>query len=183
MLADHIEEFLGPIQDRYRHTDDGESLPFQVVHCPRGIEGLRAFCTLGLSDFPLEFRARHVLQELMIVILHKFGLQNIPPLLQQLGRRALERQAAFAPGDIINAPSELFADKPFAALYTTSPGFLPEEFITYNTGDGADIVFSIMLPITPSEEKYIALHGFEKFDQLFIQSGIDMLDLDRPSVV
>ncbi len=183
MLADHIEDFLGPIQDRYTKADDGEILPFQVVHCPRGIEGLRAFCTVGLSDFPLEFRARHILQELMIVVLHKFGLQNIPSLLQQLGRRALERRAAFAPGDIINAPAELFPGKPFAALYTTSPGFMPEEFIAYNTGDGANIIFSILLPITPAEEKYVALHGFEKFDHLFIESEIDMLDLDRPSIV
>jgi len=183
MLLDHIEEFLGPIQDKYTHAEDGQLLSFQVLHCPRGIEGLRAFCTAGLSDFPLEFRNRHILQELMIVVLYKFAVQNIPALLQQLGRRALERRAAFAPGDIVNAPGELFSDKPFTALYTTSPGFMPEEFITYNTGDGDNILFSIMLPITPAEEKYVALHGFEKFDQLFIDSGIDMLDLDRPSIV
>ena len=183
MLSDHIEEFLGPIQDKYAQDPDGKTLPFQVAHCPRGIERLRAFCTLGLSNFPLEARGRHVLQELMIVILHKFDMQNIPQLLQQLGKRALERQTAFAPGDIVNAPGELFTGKSFAALYTTTPGFLPEEFITYNTGDGDKVIFSIMLPITPAEEKYVMLNGFETFDHLFIESGIDMLDLDRPSIV
>ena len=76
-----------------------------------------------------------------------------------------------------------FDGKPFCSIYTTKPGFMPEEFINYRTGDGDKITFSILLPITPAEEKYITLHGYERFDLLFIGSGADMLDLDRPSLV
>lgn len=183
MLSDHIEEFLGQIATRYAKNVSGEELPFQVVHCPRGIEGLQSFSTLGLSNYPLECRGRHIQQELMISVLNKFGSLNIAGLLQQLAIRALERQAAFAPGDVIAAPHALFDGKPFCSLYTTKPGFMPEEFINYSTGDGDKITFSILLPITPSEEKYISQHGYERFDILFIGSGADMLDLDRNSIV
>ncbi len=56
MLVDHIEEFLGPIQDSYIARRRMESFfLFQVVHCPRGIEGLRAFSTVGLSNFSVRF--------------------------------------------------------------------------------------------------------------------------------
>jgi hypothetical protein len=183
MLDDHIEEFLGPIKKRYEKSISGEKLPFQVVHCPRGIEGLHTYSTLGLSNYPLECRGRHIQQELMISVLNQFAGLNIAGLLQQLAIRALERQAAFAPGDVIASPHQLFDGKPFCSIYTTKPGFMPEEFINYSTGDGDKITFSILLPITPAEEKYITLHGYERFDLQFIGSGADMLDLDRNSIV
>lgn len=108
---------------------------------------------------------------------------NIHGLLQQVAIRSTERQTAFAHGDVIASPHLLFDGKPFYSLYTTKPGFMPEEFVSYSTSDGDKIVFSILLPITPSEEKYISLHGYERFDLLFIGSQVDMLDLDRKSIV
>jgi hypothetical protein len=182
-LIDHIEQYLGIIQGGYSKGENGEELPFQVVHCPRGIETLRTFCTIGLSRFPLEYNGRRILQELMIVILDKFDVQNAPGLLIQVGIRALERGRAFGPGEIISGPNEMFEGKPFKAFYTTTPGFMPDEFILYNAEDGSKIMFAILLPITPEEEKYIIENGFQKFEDLFIDSGIDMLDLDRPSLV
>lgn len=95
---------------------------------------------------------------------------NIAGLLQQLAIHALERQAAFAPGDVIASAHELFDGKSFCSLQTTRSGFMPEEFVNYSTGDGDKITFSILLPIKPAEEN------------LFIDSGIDRLDLDRPRV-
>lgn len=183
MLDDHIEEFLGHIESRYTKSIAGEILPFQVVHCPRGIEGIDTYTTLGLSNYPLVCRGRHVLQELMISVLHEFAGLHLHGLLQQVAIRSIERQTAFAHGDVIASPHVLFDEKPFYSLYTTKPGFMPEEFISYSTGDGDKIGFSILLPITPAEEKYISLHGHERFDLLFIGSNVDMLDLNRKSIV
>ncbi len=183
MLADHIEEYLGEILTKYAKDQEGNDVPFLVAHCPSGIESVRVFCTIGLSNYPLDCRGKHILQELMFEVLHKHGVRNYPAILQQLGKQALEKQTAFAPGDIVELPYRIFEDRDFHSFYATRPGFMPEEFLEYKTGDGDKVTFTILLPVSPQEEKYIKKYGYERFDILFIESGVDMLDPERKSIV
>jgi hypothetical protein len=93
-LIDHIEKYLGRIDVGWTRSPEGEKLGFQVVKCHGGqMEHARAFCTVGLSNFPFDpmFQTKLIRQELLILLPESCEDQNIPAVLQQLGRRASRR--------------------------------------------------------------------------------------------
>src|SRR4051812_27127492 len=103
-LIDHIESYLGEVGQGWSLDPDGSKQPFQVVECKgRGLQGVNAFCTLGLSDQALASRMskKEIRHELFMIAPETFGEGNIPGILQQLGAEALRKNSAYLRGDVI----------------------------------------------------------------------------------
>jgi hypothetical protein len=185
-LIDHIEEYLGPIEGGWARSPQGEKLDFQVVKCLGGqVEQARAFCTAGLSNRPLRSRVSDKLirQELLILVSQQFEDQNVPAVLQQLGSAALTHESPFLCGEVIERSNPIFRDRPFYAFVAAVPVLLPDDFSTYRDEHGNEIIFAWMIPITKTEADFARREGWSKLEDIFIDQSIDLIDIDRLSVV
>jgi hypothetical protein len=185
-LIDHIEKYLGRIESGWTCSPQGEKLRFQVVKCFGGrAEQARAFCTVGLSNFQLRSHVSDKLirQELLILIPESCADQNIPAVLQQLGNAALDHKAAFLCGEIIERSNPIFRNRPFYAFVAAVPVLLPDDFAVYTDENGNEIVFAWMVPITKTEADFVRREGWDKLENILIDQGIDLLDIDRKSAI
>lgn len=69
-----------------------------------------------------------------------------------------------------------------AALYVTAPSFLPEDMALIHTEEG-DVVLAWLMPIFKAEAEYIFKNGWEPFEALLEQEGVDVYDLARPCTI
>jgi hypothetical protein len=185
-LIDHIEKYLGRIDVGWTRSPNGEKLGFQVVKCLGGqAKEAHAFCTVGLSNFQLRSHVSDKLirQELLILLPESCEDQNIPAVLQQLGNTALDHKAAFLCGEIIERSNPVFRNRPFYAFVAAVPVPLPDDFSVYTDKNGSDIVFAWMVPITKTEADFIRREGWDKLENILIDEGTDLLDIDRKSAI
>lgn len=182
-VIEHIEHYFGPIQHGWKTSPDGAPMDFQVVECLGGkIARARVFSTLGLSDFPLRSAVsdKMIRHELLIAVPDSFGDRNIPAVLQQLASDALKKGSPYLRGEVIERGNPIFSGKPFYGFYTAIPVILPEESRGYKFGDGDQMVFAWMVPITKLEGAYLRSKGWSKFEALLEARNADLVDLDRP---
>ena len=185
-LIDHIEKYLGRIDVGWTRSPQGEKLGFQVVKCLGGqLEHARAFCTVGLSNFRLRSNVSDKLirQELLILLPESCEDQNIPAVLQQPGSAALTHESAFLCGEIIERSNPVFRNRPFYAFVAAVPVLLPDDFSVYTDENGNDIVFAWMVPITKTEADFVRREGWDKLENILIDQGADLLDIDRKSAI
>lgn len=60
---------------------------------------------------------------------------------------------------------------------------LPDDFSVYTDENGSDIVFAWMVPITKTEADFIRREGWDKLENILIDEGTDLLDIDRKSAI
>lgn len=185
-MIDHIEKYLGRIDVGWTRSPNGEKLGFQVVKCLGGqAEQASAFCTVGLSNFQLRSHVSDKLirQELLILLSESCEDQNIPAVLQQLGNAALDRKAAFLCGEIVERNKPVFRNRPFYAFVAAVPVPLPDDSSVYTDENGSDIVFAWMVPITKTEADFVRRESWDKLENILIDQGTDLLDINRKSAI
>ncbi len=185
-LVKHCEDHLGPIVGGWTVDASGRKLPFQVVLFEGGpIEGSGVLCTLGLSKFPLrvgEAQPRRLRQELLVMFRRSDGARNLPGILQDLGMEALERDIAYALGDVVGPRGELRAGVTVSAFYTALPVYLPDSFQVCRLLP-EPIVFAWLVPITEAEAAFARASGRDAMEDLLESADPDLLDFARASVV
>lgn len=187
-LIQHIESYLGPIECSWNTNLEGDTLPFQVIRCPEGVEATTVFCTLGLSNHPfsksLDRVGNPIRHELVIAAPQSFGTRNIPPLLQQLGMVSLNRDEAFLRGEIIEGHGHVFPDYPFHGFYITYPTFVPEDdFCKCTREDGVPVIFAWMVPVFENEIRFVKSNGWNAFENMLVNKKADPIDFHRLSLL
>jgi hypothetical protein len=185
-LVGHIEAYLGTIECGWSRSPDGQNLRFQVAKCVGGqIEEAVCFTTLGLSDHPLPSFAskKKIRHELFIAAPVSFGDRNIPAILQQIASDSLFHRSAMLCGEVIARPNPVFGGKPFTGFCAAIPSLLPEQFATWRDTDGAEVVFVWMVPLTQPEIDFVRREGWRKLEDISVARQVDLVDMDRASVV
>lgn len=157
----------------------------QIIECAGGqIEQAESFCTIGLSKtcLPSPVSEKIIRHELMVIAPEGFGPQNIPSILDQLAAEAVTRNIPYLRGDVVERSNPIFENRPFFGLYASIPAILPEQFATYRTEEGEDIVLIWMVPITKSEALFIRQKGWRQFEVLAESQKADLVDFDRSSL-
>ncbi|HEY2859721.1 MAG TPA: suppressor of fused domain protein [Terracidiphilus sp.] len=188
LVFDHIERYLGPVDNRWGDTAEGQRSPFQVLRCAGQVIDTTFFCTLGLGNHPmpnLHGPANGVTRhELLIAVPNAFGTRNVPVLLQQLGQIAIKRQRPFTRGEIVMGANPVFGDWPFRGLFASHPFVVGvDAFAECTREDGKHIRFLWLAPIHQREIDYARKHGHAKLEVLFAERNIDLVDLNRPPAV
>jgi hypothetical protein len=187
-LVDHIESYLGPIQESWHSMPDGEECPFRIVRCSGAIDNTSVFCTFGLQNHAFKdtpnLIGKPIRHELLIAVPEVLGNRNIPALVQQLGLIALRRHKPFLRGEVIGGSHKPFPGMPFVGFYSSSPTFLKnDEFQVYERGDGSQVVFVWLIPIYESEIDLVRARGWNSLEDLFVEKCVDLVELSRESVV
>ena len=184
ILFRHIERYLGPINASWMETIDGRKCPFQVVRCTGRVADTVFFSTLGLSGHSFPHPSSAFRHELVIAVPRTFGTRNVPPLLQQLGMIALERDRPFFEGDVMLGKNPVFAEWPFRGFLASHPCVIEDDaFADCTREDGQRVQFVWMAPLYQSEIEFVRAHGLSRLEERFIEKQIDLVDLNRQSAV
>jgi hypothetical protein len=187
-MIQHMETYLGPIQESWKSTPEGEETLFQIVRCEGEIEDTRVFCTLGLSNHAFKETPNRVgvpiRHELLIAVPESDGHKTLPTLVQQLGLIALRRDRAFLHGEVIGGTYPVFVGESFRGFGASSPSFVSaDEFSIYRRADGQEVVFVWMIPLYGEEISFVREEGWSRFEDLVIEKGVDLVELARGSLI
>jgi hypothetical protein len=187
-ILEHIERYLGPIQESWSSLPDGEVCPFQVVRYSGRVEDIAVFSMLGLSAAAAIAEAGGtggcLRQELLMAVPETFGKRNVPTLAQQLGMIALKRERPVARGEIVAGKNPLFPRRPFRGFYASPPCVIAEDaFEVCTREDGRKVGFLWMVPVYQREMDFVRQHGFSRLEELIIERELDLVDVDRKSAV
>jgi hypothetical protein len=183
----HIERYLGQVNGYWTQTLEGDACLFQVVRCTGRVIDTTFFCTVGLGnhafrdkDDPAAAPLRH---ELLIAVPTSFGTRNIPPLLQQLGLIAVNRDRPFTRGEVMMGTNPVFTDWPFRGFYASHPCVIDDDaFAEFSREDGENVGFLWMAPLYPGEIDLVRKHGADRLETLFAERNADLVDLNRRPV-
>jgi hypothetical protein len=184
-LTEHYEKYFGPIQHGWSKSADATEMPFQIIECKGGVfQGISCFASAGISWHELKSSIpdKPIRQEIFLAAPTSFGARNIPGLLQQVGKEAIESGYAYLRGDIIGARGCLFEGKAFHALYVTMPIYFSEKFGIFLGDEGYTIMIAWLVPITRPEALYVQNYGWEKFESLLEREDPNLFDFDRTSL-
>jgi hypothetical protein len=183
-LTEHLELYLGEIQEGWTRDADGDKMPFQVLRFGRG-SGPRtvSFSTLGLSAYGLQSPStgREIRHELLMIVPEGLASGPVPGLLQQVGIDALTAGRALLRGDVIGPQGPLVCGSAMEALYVGMPVYFPDEFATY-VGNDLSIVIAWLIPISQSEASYIARKGWRSFENRLAADDPNLTDINRLSL-
>lgn len=90
-VMEHLERYLGLVQEGWAVDADGREMPFQIVRFDQGSTGgTVSFSTLGLGRYPLKSPAtgRTIRHELLLLVRDDSSSGLLPSLLQQVGESA-----------------------------------------------------------------------------------------------
>jgi hypothetical protein len=93
----------------------------------------------------------------------------VPGLLQEVAAAVLESGSALLRGDVLGPKGPLFAMSSMEALHAAIPVYLPDEFASCETEDGAQVVIVWLVPISRTEAEYIHLHGWDAFEERLVE--------------
>jgi hypothetical protein len=184
-VISHIEKFCGPIVQGWSCDADGNKMPFQIIQMQGGpIAATTTYATLGLGKIPLRARNadRVIRQELVILSRSNAIPENLPVLLQDVAMEAVQRNYAYARGEVIGPRGPLFQGSSVAALYVAIPVYFPQEFSTVEYDVGRAI-FAWLVPITDQEASLINEIGWGRFETRLASQDPDLLDFRRASIV
>lgn len=183
-LVDHLERFLGPIQEGWNLDVDGVKMPFQIVRFDKGSgPGTISFSTLGLSrlGLPSPASSQVIRHELLFLAPDNLRDGPIPSLLQQVAMDALNGKRALLRGDVLGPQGPLLPGSPMEALYVGMPVYFPDEFGSCEV-EGDSVVIAWLIPISKSEATYVADHGWPAFEDCLVESDPDLTDVYRSSM-
>ena len=183
-IASYIAGILGvqkPPISRFG-DEEGRSDVFVLEASNSPQVGVKAFCTIGLSDAPLfldgkEFGAR-------VEILGACGaaFQGLESAISSAAFCVMNSQWFCAPGAIFPGVVEAHGISSTMSDFYFAQPFLWESLKTINV-EGQDIAWLLAVPVSKAETEFARNNGPEKLEALFSELDIDIFDLNRPSVV
>lgn len=179
-LIDHLERFLGPIEEGWSTDADGRPQAFQVVRfSPDVLPQCSVYVTVGLGRHDLASRtsSRRIKQELVAIVSDEFRPGPIPGVLQQVGAELIRSGSAVLRGDVVGPRGRLVDGSEMEGLYAAIPVYLPDGF-----GQVDDIVMVWAVPISRQEAEFVSAKGWQLFEERLVDVDPDLTDLQRRSM-
>jgi hypothetical protein len=78
----------------------------------------------------------------------------------------------------------VFSGWPFRGLYASRPCVIDDQsFAEYRREDGQRVAFLWLAPVHTSEIDFVRKYGAPRLEALFADRNVDLVDLDRKSIV
>ena len=183
-LIEHIESYLGEMEEGWTNDPDGSKMPFQMACFPQGPgPDTISFSTLGLSHHKLHTAktGKEVRLELAMFVPESLRDGPIPSILHQVAMGALNSGRALSRGDVSGPAGPLVPGSAMEALYVGMPVYLPDEFHVFEE-HGKSIVIAWLIPISVREADFIQRQGWDAFEDRLVEEDPDLTDIYRPSM-
>ncbi|MEV4627810.1 suppressor of fused domain protein [Micromonospora sp. NPDC049523] len=187
ILIDHLERRLGQLAGGWKGAAR-EGLP--TVNVARLTGGLFAdttgYATVGLSRVPLH-RPGHDAHLFLEFIAAEHGPEDIsrsifPRALEFVASRCLDTREAVLRGNVIPLPEDIVGGSGFVSLYAALPVYYDADFKSVVVENGDSVAIAWLIPITSGEAKFVADHGWERFEGELLNRDPDLMDMNREQI-
>ena len=176
LLLNHYEHFLGDYigADVY---DNGQQ-EIQILGFPKAIESSMVFTTFGLSKY-----SDMINNQCEIALAVDENYDECAKIFANAVFYILSNRMNFGKGILIKGAGNIIADfvekYDKSALYFTNVFLLPDDFAFVNNTCRVYMCFFV----SEEEAEYIKKYGSEKFEDLLEKSEVDVIDLNRKSIL
>lgn len=176
LLLNHYEHFLGDYIGADVYSNGEQDI--QILGFPKAIENSMVFTTLGLSK-----HSDMINNQCEIALAVDESYDECATIFANAVFYILSNRMNFGKGILIEGAESIdpsFAEKfNKTALYFTNVFILPEDFAFVNDVCRVYMCFFV----SKEEAEYIKKYGSEKFEDLLDKSDVDVIDLNRESVL
>jgi hypothetical protein len=171
-----------PAINFYHHdTQDLAVAVLRVPDCPS--EGLTAYATLLLSDYPLIRDGKEFPTRVEFVGVCETAQDKFANILSSAAFCIIRASRFIQPGDCLpDYVAEYYPDTTVPHLYFTAP-FLWEGSLRTTKFDQKTVSWLLAMPISDAERLFLKEKGDNALEDLFEGKGVDTYDLWRDSAV
>ncbi len=145
--------------------------------------GLTSYGTVNLSDTPLVRRGEEFGVRVEIVGACDSGIERFANAISTSAFFVMKDGWFCRPGAVFETMLSMYElSETMEHLYFTAPSQWPELNTTLKLRTKT-VTWLWAIPISEAESRYIAREGGERFEDLLEESGVDVFDIRRPSIV
>lgn len=172
----HYEEYLGDFIGADPYSNEDKTV--QLLGFDKAVKDCLLFATLGLSNY-----SDDIDNCCEIIMATDDDYDNCAEVFMNSVFYVLSNQMKFGRGVLIEGADSIvegFSKKHnMSAVYFSTVYMLPEDFSSIED----ECNFYMGFFVSKQEAEYIKQYGCEKFEDLLEQNNIDVIDLNRPSVI
>ena len=176
MILDHYTKYLGNYAGAERYYDGNKDI--QILGFPNVFKDCIVFATFGLSKYPETIKKRC---EVVLAVDDKFD--ECAEIFANAVFYILSNKMEFGRGILIDGADGVVkgfsASNGKTALYFTEATAFPEDFLTVNNQCTIYMGFFV----SEREAEYFRENGCEKFEDLLEENDVDVMSLNRESVI
>jgi len=180
-LIEHMEMYLGEIQDGWTGASSDHESAFQVARFKNGAIDGHCFSTIGLSNHVVHSVKSGKKFRCELMMMAHDGVNVLPAILDQVAHEMLDSGVVLLRGDVIGPRGRIFERSDMSCLYVTNPVYLPDEFCICEVPELGPVLFIWLVPITEAEGNFVRASGWEAFEDLLQDDDPDLLDIYRSS--
>ncbi|MGL6077094.1 MAG: suppressor of fused domain protein [Fimbriiglobus sp.] len=177
---DHYERCFGDFTKREVFQPHQEGPVIQVLSYDNVMRGCRVYASIGLTHYSGEVGS---IGEALVCTSPS---DDWPVILASSLFYLVQSRMDLGWGMVVggvDAVAPFFCGKyDKSALYFSLPTLFPEHVRVVRRGHLTGMLY-LVTPITTAERAYFTKYGAAEFEQLLARSGVDILEIDRPSSI
>jgi len=180
-LVIHLEKTLGPIATGWKGDSHHD---FSVVRFDQvPIAGVTAFSTLGLGRHPMQLNKSgvRIRVEFMVLIRTEQSTGPIANVLHSIASEVVSAGRTYLRGEVANFRAPFIPESEMEAIYFTRPTYFNDVFSSASES-GHQVSLVWLVPISRAESQFVAIHGWNAFEDWLETVDPDLTDISRPTM-
>ena len=175
-ILDHYEKYLGSFIGAIPYSDNKYQI--QLLGFDRAVENSLLLATLGLSKY-----SENINNCCEVVMAVDKDYDDCAEVFMNAVFYAVSNRMNFGRGTLIEGANNIIKDfsqkHNKTAVYFTEQYILPDGFTTIEEKCKIYLGFFV----SKDEADYIKRYGSEKFEDILEQNNVDVIEINRPSVI
>jgi hypothetical protein len=164
-----------------RFYDKGDVNSIDILHCAdRPMAGYKTYSSLGLYETPNMLDGSDVRAEIAGVAAS--GLTEFPNALATAAFYVQKNRWLCAPGVVFPGLISDYRLSSTLQHVLWVPPFPWEQLGSVTVRDDLTVHWLLAVPISEAERQLLLDRGFDEFEKLLVEQGVEYFDLERPSL-
>lgn len=183
-IARHAAKAFGGTPSVVAYWDEAKQYSVDLLVCPDApTSGVTSYSTVTLSDSPLMQAEREFPVRIELAGACESSVEAFANVLTTAAFYIMKDKWFCRPGVVFESMvAEYKLSRSMQHLYFTAPSTWPELNTTLELST-KKVTWLWAIPISEAESKYIAENGDDRFESLLEESGADVFDIHRASIV
>ena len=165
-----------------KYWDENNKSSVDILSCElKNIEGILSYSTLGLSDFSVGYEENRI--PLRVEIVGASNFDYLPNILATCAFNIINSKFDCSFGTIFKDVVKMYLpNSPMKHILFLSP-ILWEDKLKTIKFEKKQVTWLMAIPISEEEKNYVDNNGLKDLEELFDENQINILDLERASVI
>ena len=181
-IAKHALSFIGGSPAVNCYYNDDRSKQIDIMCCKESkYSATNIYASIGLNEFDGGITSENISVRIELIAVAPAESDYMGNVVASAAFEIIDN-GSFAYGDVIqNVVGAYCPDTDLKHAVLVSPVYW-EEYTPFVEGE-ISVSWLMMIPVTTDEMLYIRSNGINSFEKLLAEKQVDILDLQRPSVI